>query len=130
MTLEYKAVKMNSPLRKDGRKEQYYPRLANRQKRNIRDVAERISEVSSFSTMDVLGILEAFVTQVPYFLLDNCSVELGDLGTFSLHIGGEGVEYPEKMNASKVKSVKMAFRPSSRVKRELQKAKFRKVESK
>lgn len=127
MAVKYKAVKMNSPLKKEGKKEKYYPRVAGREKKNLRDIAERISETSTFSTIDVIGVLEAFASQIPYFLKDNCSVELGDLGTFSLHISGEGVDHPKQINASKIKSVKMAFRPSTRIKEDLTKVEFRKI---
>lgn len=127
MAVKYKAVKMNSPLKKEGKKEKYYPRVVGREKKNLRDIAERISETSTFSTIDVIGVLEAFASQIPYFLKDNCSVELGDLGTFSLHISGEGVDHPKQINASKIKSVKMAFRPSTRIKEDLTKLDFRKI---
>lgn len=127
MAIKYRVVKMNSPLKKEGSKEQYYPRVANRQKKTLRDIAESISQTSTFSTIDVVGVLEAFTTKLPYFLKDNCSVELGDLGTFSLHISGEGVDSPEQINASKIKSVKMAFRPSTRIKKDLNKVDFRKI---
>ncbi|WP_421919380.1 HU family DNA-binding protein [Marinifilum sp.] len=127
MTIKYKAVKMNSPLKKEGKKEQYYPRVAGRQKKGLKDIAKSISQASSFSTIDVIGVLEAFTTEIPYFLKDNCSVELGDLGTFSLHVSGEGSDEIEEVNASKIKSVKMAFRPSVRVKKDLKKVDFKKV---
>lgn len=127
MTIEYKVVKITTPVKRDGTGDQYYPRASNRQKKNLRDVAERISEISTFSTIDVIGVLEAFVTEIPSFLLDNCSVELGDLGTFSLHISGEGSDEPSQVNAHKIKEVKMAFRPGTRIKGELTKAEFRKL---
>ncbi|NOU58265.1 HU family DNA-binding protein [Marinifilum caeruleilacunae] len=127
MTVKYKAVKMNSPLKKEGRKQQYYPRVAYREKKNLRDVAERISEMSTFSTIDVVGVLEAFVSEIPFFLKDNCSVELGDLGTFSLHVSGEGVDRPEDLKRSNIKNVKMAFRPSTRIKQEFKQVGFKKI---
>lgn len=127
MTVKFKAVKMKSPLKKEGCKEQYYPRVAGREKKNLRDIAMRISEKSTFSTIDVVGVLEAFTTEIPFFLEDNCSIELGELGTFSLHVSGDGVDHPDALNASKIKKVKMAFRPSTRVKQEFKKLEFKKI---
>lgn len=127
MTVLYKAVKMNSPLKKEGRKEQYYPRVAKRSKKNLIGVAKRISQSSTYSTTDVVGVLEAFTNLIPELLMDNYSVEFGDLGTFSLHVSGEGVNSEEEMNASKIKSVKMAFRPSPRVKQDLNNVDFKKI---
>ncbi|MPQ47090.1 hypothetical protein GCQ56_08680 [Marinifilum sp. N1E240] len=127
MTVYYKPVKIKTPLKRDGNTEAYYPRIANRQKKDLRDVAEKISAMSTFSTTDVVGVLEAFVTQIPHLLLDNCSVELGDFGTFSLHVGGEGVDDPKDLTSRKIKSVKMAFRPGVRVKSELKNVQFKKI---
>jgi len=127
MTIEYKVVQITTPIKKEGEDHKYYPRVCNRKKINLRDMSERIAAISTFSEIDVLGVLTAFVSEIPRFLLDNSSVELGELGTFSLHISSKGVENPEQINARKIKNVKMAFRPGTRIKKELKKAEFRKA---
>ena len=55
MAVFYKAVKIKTPLSKNGKTEMYYPRVANRRKENLRDIAERISDMSSFNRSDVIA---------------------------------------------------------------------------
>jgi predicted histone-like DNA-binding protein len=130
MSIEYKVVKIVPPGKKEEDCKPYYPRISKREKKDLRDIAEQISQMSTFSTIDVIGVLEAFTTLIPDYLKNNCSVELGDLGTFSLHINAEGSELPEKVSRYNVKGVKMAFRPSPRVKKDLQNVNFKKLPSK
>ncbi|WP_282016467.1 HU family DNA-binding protein [Marinifilum flexuosum] len=130
MSVEYKVVKIIPPGKKEEDCNPYYPRITKRVKRDLRDLAEDISKISTFSTIDVIGVLEAFTSLIPNYLKDNCSVELGDLGTFSLHINAEGSESPEKVSRHNVKGVKMAFRPSPRVKKDLQTTTFKKLPTK
>lgn len=126
MSIQYKVVKIVPPTKKEEDCKPYYPRITQRNRKDLRDLAEHISLMSTFSTSDVVGVLEAFTKLIPDYLKKNCSVELGDLGTFSLHINSEGSESPEKVSHHNVKGVKMAFRPSPRVKKDLQNVKFRK----
>ncbi|WP_421921011.1 HU family DNA-binding protein [Marinifilum sp.] len=130
MSVEYKVVKIVPPSKKEEDCKPYYPRITKRDKMDLRGLAEDISQMSTFSTIDVIGVLEAFTSLIPYYLKNNYSVELGDLGTFSLHINAEGSESPEKVSRHNVKGVNMAFRPSPRVKKDLQDIRFKKASSK
>jgi len=127
MAVYYKPVKIKTPLSKDGKKEKYYPRVADREKENLRDIAERISDMSTFSRSDVVGVLEAFIQLIPDLLKDNRSVELGDLGTFSLHISAEGVDSEEEVTRHRIKRSTIAFRPSKRMKEDIAMVEYRKI---
>jgi predicted histone-like DNA-binding protein len=126
MSILYKVVGILPPGKKEEEKA-YYPRIAKRQKADLHDIARSISQATTFHKADVFGVLEAFTNYIPQLLSDNFSVELGDLGTFSLHISAEGSEVPEKVSRHKIKGVTMAFRPSPRVKRDLKYLKFKKI---
>ena len=130
MAVYYKAVKIKIPLSKDGKKEKYYPRVANRRKEDLRDIAEIISSMSTFSPSDVVGVLEAFTGLIPELLKDNASVELGDLGTFSLHISAEGVDLEEQVTRYRIKKSTIAFRPSKRLKQDIANVDYRKIPKK
>tara|TARA_R110001592_G_scaffold212230_1_gene464434 strand:- start:134 stop:526 length:393 start_codon:yes stop_codon:yes gene_type:complete len=130
MAVYYKPVKIKTPLSKDGKKEKFYPRVANREKEDLRGIAERISDMSTFSRSDVVGVLEAFTQLIPQLLKDNTSVELGDLGTFSLHISAEGVDSEEQVTRHCIKKSTIAFRPSKRLKQDIAKADYRKIPKK
>ena len=106
-------------LGKEANKEKYYPRVANRKKENLRGIADRISAMSTFSSSDIVGVLEAFTQVIPDLLKYNTSVELGDLGTFSLHISGEGVNTEEEVTRYRIKKSRIAFRPSKRLKQDI-----------
>ncbi|MDE5423882.1 HU family DNA-binding protein [Ancylomarina sp. DW003] len=130
MAVYYKPVKIKTPLSKDGKKEKFYPRVGNRKKEDLRDIAERISEMSTFSRSDVVGVLEAFTQLIPQLLKDNTSVELGDLGTFSLHISAEGVDSEELVTRYRIKKSNIAFRPSKRLKENMVNIDYRKIPKK
>lgn len=130
MAVYYKPVKIKTPLSKDGKKEKFYPRVGNRKKEDLRDMAERISEMSTFSRSDVVGVLEAFTQLIPQLLKDNTSVELGDLGTFSLHISAEGVDSEELVTRYRIKKSNIAFRPSKRLKENMVNIDYRKIPKK
>ncbi len=85
--LKYKIVKQRNAL-SDTKEEMYYPRLTERIKRNLDDVAEMISDQSSLSKGDVLSTLMSLEGIIPKLLRSGNQVELGDLGTFSLHAKG------------------------------------------
>jgi len=127
MAVYYKPVKIKTPLSKDGKKEKYYPRVAKREKEDLRGIAERISDMSTFSRSDVVGVLEAFTQLIPDLLKDNRSVELGDLGTFSLHISAEGVDLEEEVTRHRIKKSTIAFRPSKRMKQDIAMVEYRKI---
>ncbi|MFH1000898.1 MAG: hypothetical protein V1783_08660 [Bacteroidota bacterium] len=124
MTIRYKAVRMAQPGIKGGGDYKQFPRLHKRKKVNLREVANLISSRCTLHSVDILAALTAFSEVIPELLLDNTSVELGDLGVFSLHLKGEGVDLDQTLTKSAIKEVKIAFRPSRRIKQELRTARF------
>lgn len=128
MSIQFKVVKIVPPTIKEEDSHCYYPRITRRKKKNIRDIAKSISLSSTHSTADVVGVLEAFINELSFCLSDNCSIELGDLGTFSLHIHSKGAKTPKDVNPKNIKGVRMAFRPSTRMKKELSDLHFSKAD--
>ena len=124
MTIRYKIVKAATPGVKGGGEYRYYPRIYNRQKMNLEELSHRISKMSSLHESDIMGVLIALTSELPDLLLDNYSIELGEFGTFSLHAAVLPSDSPEKVNAKKIKEVKVAFRPGKRIKSKLKRAKF------
>ncbi|HAG16907.1 MAG TPA: hypothetical protein DCG69_10395 [Bacteroidales bacterium] len=117
---------MAQPGTKGGGEYKYYPRMHKRTKMNLREVSEIISRRCTLHSADILATLTAFAEVIPELLLHNNSVELGDLGTFSLHVKGAGAIKMEDVNKTHIKEVKMAFLPSTFVKKKLSLAKFTK----
>lgn len=124
MTIKYKIVKTAHPGVKGGGEYRYYPRVCDRRKMDLEELAKRISGFSTLHPADIMAVLTAFVSELPDLLLDNYSIQLGDFGTFSLHASGLPSETPEQVNAKKITGVKVAFLPGKRIKQKLKGAKF------
>ena len=124
MTIKYKIVKTAHPGVKGGGEYRYYPRVCDRRKMDLEELAKRISGFSTLHPADIMAVLSAFVSELPDLLLDNHSIQLGDFGTFSLHASGLPSDTPEQVNAKKITGVKVAFLPGKRIKQKLKGAKF------
>lgn len=124
MTIKYKAVRMAQPGVKGGGDYKLYPRMHKRKKVNLREVSNIISSRCTLHSVDILAALTAFADVIPELLLDNNSIELGDLGVFSLHLRGEGVSLDQTLTKTAIKEVRIAFRPSRIIKQKLHTARF------
>jgi len=124
MTIKYKIIKTSQPGVKGGGKYSYQARITNRRKVNLVEIAGIISDRCTLRRSDVTGVLTELTELIPQLLLENCGIQLGDFGTFSLHAGSKPSETPEKVNETKITGLRVAFRPGKMVKKELQLAKF------
>ena len=127
--IHYKIVSLPDRISSEEVKYQHYPRICDRRKVQLSELSQQISKECSFTSADVIGVLEAFISVVPRMLLDNCSVELGDFGIFSLHAKAKGSPAVHQVSSKNISEVKMVFRPGKRVKQSLAEAKFQKQES-
>lgn len=125
--ISYKVVALADRISSEEVQYQYYPRICKRQKIGLRELAEQISRESSASEADVRLILWAFISNIPELLLQNNSIDLEDFGIFSLHAKAEGSPTEKEVRASKIKDLKIAFRPHKVLKEKLVGAQFRKV---
>ncbi|WP_421871264.1 HU family DNA-binding protein [Marinoscillum sp.] len=105
----------------------YYPVVTKRSLVDTRDLAEEISSRNSFSTADVIGIIESLIQMVPEKLQQGSNVRLDGFGTFSLHVSAVGQEDPAKVTKRDITKVKMAFLPSKHIKKKLTGTTFTKV---
>ena len=92
-----------------------------------RDLAELISEYSTFSTADVMGMIECLVQRVPSLLMDGHNVRLDGFGTFSLHVTGIGQDHPEEVTKRDITGIRMGYLPDKLIKRKLKQTKFNKA---
>ena len=115
MTLKYKAVRHKLPQQGD----KYYARACKRQKVTLDELAVLISRNSSASRADVVMVLTALTDLVPSLLLQNNSVQLGELGTVSLHLNSRGEATEEEVTWRSIKDVRVQFRASTIFKKQL-----------
>lgn len=125
MSIEYKIIKTARPGVKGGGEYSYYPRVCNRKKMDLDELAKRISGFCTLHEADVYATLIALSSELPELLLNNHSIQMGDFGIFSLHASGAPSATPNQVNATKITGVKVAFRPGVAFKRKLNKAEFR-----
>lgn len=119
MAVKYKVVSKKPGGMAGERQPRYFPMVTGRRICGSRELAEQISERCSFSTPDVMGMIETLIQVVPEMLQKGANVRLDGFGTFSLHISGIGRENPDKVTKRDINKVKMAFLPSKDVKRAL-----------
>ncbi len=105
----------------------YYPIVTKRETIDSREFAELISEGTTFSTADVLGVIETLVQMVPFYLQQGNNIRLDNFGTFSLHVSGVEQENPKKVTKRDITKVRMTFLPSKEIKRKLTSTQFVKV---
>lgn len=126
MSIKYKVVSKKPGGMAGKSKPKYYPALTERKSIDLRQLCENISDRSTFTTADVYGVVTILTQMIPDLLQEGNNVHLGDLGVFSLSVTAEGQDTPEKVSYRHIKEVKMQFRASPRVKRNLQHTKIRK----
>jgi predicted histone-like DNA-binding protein len=124
MSLQYKAVKITEAGVAGGGNEHYVARLTRRQSIDVSEIAEMIARRSSFGRADIVGVITALTEITGELLLENKTVQLGDLGTYSLHVKATPVDAPEKVVASTIKSLSISFRASPVLKKKMKASRY------
>ena len=105
----------------------HYPTVTETHMIELKELCDIISERATFNRAIIYGVAELLANIIPELLQEGNSIKFGNLGIFSLSIKGEGQDSPKEVNATKIKEVKINFRPSPAVKKKLSLAKFKKV---
>lgn len=112
MLLHYKA-KQSSIESKDGKKK-YHPVLVkNEEVISTRKIGEDAAEISSLSPGDMANAAWCLFTVLGRYLRGGYSVRIDGLGTFTLRAKstGNGVDTPEEVSSSQIKSLRIQFTP-------------------
>lgn len=124
MTLKYKAVKVAEAGVSGGGEARWVARLTKRNTVDLDQIAEIIVNRSSLSRGDILAVITSLTEVTTELLLNNNTVQLGELGTYSLHIKARPVVAPDKVTASTIKSTSVAYRASPAMKKRMKSAQF------
>jgi predicted histone-like DNA-binding protein len=111
MSLKYTIIRQAEPGIKGGGSYKYYARACDRHRTTLDELAAIVQKQTSLSRSDIVSVMVALSDLVPELLMDNRTVELGELGTFSLHFKSEGASSPEEAGYRKIKEMKIQFRP-------------------
>jgi len=126
MTVKYTVIARANPQDPSAPKK-YYPVAKKTGQVSLQQLAGRAAEISTLSSVDIVAAVEAFLTIIPRELGDGNSVNLGDFGTFSLRIRGEGADSEEAVTAHSITKVLTSFRPGKRFKGTLSNIDFEKA---
>lgn len=104
----------------------YYPQVKSSGKVMLRQFAQQIADISTVSAVDTIAVLEALLTVIPRELAEGRIVRLGDFGSFSLRIRGQGADTPEGVTAHNITKTLTSFRPGKLFKGALDNISFEK----
>lgn len=114
MAMNYRAIQ--SLFKTKEGKQLWYPTLVKGGTVDSEYIAGRIAEKSSLTRGDVYNVVDALVGEMNNNLMNGLSVRLNGLGTFTAiaKAGGNGVENPEDVNSSQIKSLRIQFTPTGK----------------
>jgi predicted histone-like DNA-binding protein len=125
MSVNFNVVaRVNPQKREDPVK--YYATLNSRGKRNLRYIAQRISDKSSLNIIDVKAVLEGLLQVIPEEIKDGYIVELEEFGNFWVTCSSSPSDTEEGVTASNIEKVNLQFRPGKLIKNTLDTMDFKK----
>ena len=111
----------------DRKQVKLYASAINAGKKDIRAIAKDISGRSSLTRGDIENVLSNFLDELPKYLNDGYSVQLGYFGTMRVSLSSEGAETAKMFKTETIKP-KIIFTPGTELKAEMEKNTY-KVES-
>lgn len=125
MTVKFNVVERGNPSNREAPKK-FYASVASSGRKTLRQIAGRITEISTVSTTDTMAVLEALLTVIPQELASGNIVELGDFGNFWLKGNSEGSDTPEQVRAGNITNLLPRFNPGKEFKKVLATVEFEK----
>lgn len=110
MPVKFIAIQKKNP-QKPAEPGKWYPKSVSDGEVKLSDLAKYASETSTVSKADILAVLETVFTKVSSELAEGKIVRVGEYFSLQVSISGEGADKEEDVNASKIKSNKILFRP-------------------
>ena len=102
-----------------GKGDNLHARQVNQYTVRIDALCEEISQISSFSSSDVKGVLEALKSRIAFHLKYGDIVELEGLGTFNAFLKCPSLPTEKQITPHLVRFNKVVFRCSNELKKEL-----------
>ena len=110
-------------------KKKIHANAVNAGRKTIHDIARSIAGRSSLTRGDIENVLSNFVDELPEYLADGFSVQIGSFGTLRLSLSSTGAEKPEKFSTESIKP-KIVFTPGVEVKDSLSRISYEVVKEK
>ena len=126
MTVKFNVVQRGNPSNAEAPKK-FYPSIESSGRKTLRQMAARISEISTVSSTDTMAVLEALLTTIPEELSKGNIVELGNFGSFWLRSEAEGADSAEAVRGNQITKVLPRFNPGKEFKKALDAIEFEKA---
>ena len=126
MPIEYSLAERGNPANPAAPKK-FYAVARSQGDTSVRDMAGRINEMSTVSTVDVMAVLEAFFQIVPRELAAGHIVRFGDFGSFSVSLQSDGALSEKEFVVGLINNVKIVFRPGKLFDQAMQGAELRRI---
>ncbi len=115
MSVKFNIVERGNPSNPQAPKK-YYPSIQSSGRITTRELAEMAAERSTLSTMDMMAVIEGFLTIIPQQLAKGNIVELGDFGSFWLKTTCDGTGTADDVRANQITNILPRFRPGRKFK--------------
>lgn len=125
MTVKFNVVERGNPANREAPKK-HYASVVSSGRKTLRQIAGRITQISTVSSTDTMAVIEAFLNVIPEELAAGNVVELGDFGSFWLKSTSEGSETAEEVRGSNITNVLPRFNPGKEFKKVLANLEFEK----
>jgi predicted histone-like DNA-binding protein len=126
MSVKYILVERGNPGDPNAPKK-FYPMAKSSGKTTLRQLSKKIADISTVSSIDVMAVLEALLQVVPEELAEGNIVKLGELGSFSIKVKGDGAETADDFNSTMITKASMRFSPGKIVKNTLKTLDYEKL---
>lgn len=129
MPIHYKTVKKAEAGVKGGGRFRYHAAATKRKIVDSHDLSRMLANRCTLSRADVTAVLTGLSELMCELLCDGKSVHFDDIGIFSTSLVSELKDSPEEVKESSISGVRVQFRANKELKKQLKKAKFKRVKS-
>jgi len=127
MTVTYRAVARKNP-GDQTQAAKFYAQLKSSGETTTRQLVRQISSISTVSAADSTAVIEAFLEVIPLALADGKIVRLGDFGSFSITVKGDGATDASELTRQYIKKISVKFRPGKIFRQSIDTIDFTKIE--
>lgn len=123
--LKYRLVQRANPRNASQPKKLYAMPVFNG-RRTMLQLSEDVASSSSLSRGDLQNALMSIADNIPKYLLDSNSVQLGEIGNLRITFSSQGVDSEKDFDTTMIRDLKIVFTPGPRLKQILLHARFEK----
>lgn len=125
MTVKFNVVERGNPSNREAPKK-FYASVTSSGRKTLRQIATRITQISTVSSTDTMAVLEALLNVIPEELAAGNVVELGDFGNFWLKANSDGSETADQVRAGNITNLMPRFNAGKEFKKVLVTVEFEK----